>query len=108
MDATEKLILQSAASAAVLSSGDDFLLIPLEDGTLPQASVDFAKTRGYFYCGVLCVVNGQVEIEGPQECRPVLLRAAVPFAEYVVARNVPTDDSVDFLERLHRLDDPRG
>jgi hypothetical protein len=107
MDATEKLVSQSATSAAVLGSGDDFLLVPLEGGTLPVASVEIAKARGYFYCGVLCVVNGHVEIEGPQEFRPILLRAAVPFAEYVVAKK-RAGDAVDWLEKLHSLPDSRA
>lgn len=105
MDATEKLILQSTASAVVLGSGDKFVLIPLE-GTLPQASLDLAAARGYGYAGVIAVVNNQVEIEGPE--RELLLLAAVPFAEYVVAQTAAKDDSAEWLARLWSLEDPRA
>ena len=105
MDATEKLILQSTASAVVLGNGDQFLLVPV-DGALPQASLELAKTRGYGYAGVLCVVNGHVEIEGP--VRDLLLLAAVPFAEYVVAKRTTTGDSVAWCESLMRLEDTRN
>jgi hypothetical protein len=105
MDASEKLLLQSKVSAVVLGCRDQFVLVPL-DGLLPQASLDLAKARGYSYAGVVCVVNDQVEIEGPE--RELLLRAAVPFAEYVVAKRTATDDSVTWCESRRRLEDPRN
>jgi hypothetical protein len=108
LDTTEQLVWDSESSAAVLGSADGFLLILL-DGLLPHASLEFATVRGYFYCGVLCVVNGSMEIEGPEEieCRRLLLRAAVPFAEYIAAK-APKDDSAEWCANLWKLEDPRA
>jgi len=111
MDAQEKLAWDGELSAAVLGRGEDFTLVFL-DGPINEVATANATGRGFEYCGVLAVVDGQCHAM----CEPhpgavyPMLHASLAFAQQVAHKPKPeqSGDSVDWLRRLWNLPDTRS
>ena len=110
MDATDLLLLKATHASAVLANSEANLkLIPLPS-QLSQAETAALVKQGYCYCGVVMLADGKVEIafEDSVLCKVIVLRAAVQFAQDLMQREqAPSGDSVDWLQKLHALEDPR-
>jgi hypothetical protein len=112
MDAHEQLAWDSEAgvSVAVLGKGEDFVLISL-DGQIDEAATATALAKGFSYCGVLGIKNGQAAVKCEPDSNAVytMMHAALAFAAQVAERlrEKPKGDAVEWLESLYRLPDTR-
>jgi hypothetical protein len=110
MDAITELARADQATA-VLGKAGSFLLVPLyEPGPLPAPVLVEAARRGFHFSGVLAVRDDKPEAQ----CEPDLdstytcLQASLAFVVQVAHKiKRGHGDSVDWLERLYRLPDPR-
>lgn len=110
-DRYAKLIADAQISAAVLGnfSTREFVLIDLAPGPLP----DCLCGRGLVLVGVTGIVNGAPRTALAVELDDAALSAiAMAWAQYLAARIMPymrppTDDAIQFLERLYALEDTR-
>jgi hypothetical protein len=109
MDAQEQMVMDSEISVGVLGKGADFVLIPIEDGPIDEAATEDALSKGYVYCGVMGVKNGQpgVKCEPNPDAVFTMMHAALAFAQQVAEMLRPKGDELEFLERLYRLQDGR-
>ena len=112
MDAQEQLAWDGEAAVAVLGRGENFVLISL-DGPIDEAVTIDALSKGYRWCGVMGVINGQAAAKsepGPDAVY-TMMHAALAFAQRVAERLRPpkadVGDEVEWLERLYRLPDTR-
>ncbi len=110
MDATERLVVDSEMSTAVLGRGSEFILVDLSGET--DAAMEAARARGFSYCGCLAVVNGQATAQPEPDADAMLtmLYAGLAFAHLVADRLTPPQpksDSVEWLTRLYALPDTR-
>jgi hypothetical protein len=101
---------ESEISVAVLGKGGDFVLIRL-DGEIDASATDAALARGFSYCGVMGVKNGQASVrcEPNPDAAVTMLHAALAFGTQVAERlrPQPEGDGVEWLERLYQLPDTR-
>ncbi len=113
MDAMERLTWDADIAVGVLGRGGEFLLVPLtEPGKISEAVTDDARRRGFRFCGVVAVTNGQASAqwEPYPDAIHTMLHAALAFAQEVADRLKPKQaqgDAVDWLERLWSLPDTR-
>lgn len=112
MDAHEMIAGHAEISAGVLGNErGEFVLCPLdcEGDPLNEAHVQEARSKGFFYAGVLGYVNGAFgcKAEPGPVCGVVMLQASLAFAQFVASRLQPKDDSVSWCERLMQLPDTR-
>jgi hypothetical protein len=109
MDAQEQLVWDSEISMAVVGKGGDFVLIDL--GEVDDDVTKLALARGYAWCGVLGVKDGQpcANCEPNPDAALTMMHAALAFAQKVADRLRPPQkgDAVEWLESLYRLPDPR-
>jgi hypothetical protein len=105
MDAQETLVFNSTVTAAVLGRGEQFALVYLP---YSQAEAFQYGKEGFRYAGVVGLLNGKVEIvsEPDLEARILTLLAALRFAQDLIP-SAANDDSVEWLTKLHALEDPR-
>lgn len=113
LDAQEQLVWDSEVCAAVVGKAGEFLLIRLdENGEGDELLMEAAARKGWAYCGVLGVKDGQAGAK----CQPgadaiyTMMHAALAFAQEmaVAGRLRPKDDSARWLEELYRLPDTRA
>jgi hypothetical protein len=110
LDEQEQLVCDAEISCAVIGKGGDFVLIRLDENSEgDQALTEEAAKKGYAFCGVLGVKDGQAGAKCQPEPDAVytMMCAALTFAQYVAAQLKPKDDSAAWCERLHILQDPR-
>lgn len=112
LDAQEQLVWDSEVSVAVLGKGKgrDFVLVPLKDAELDATELVETRSRGFFFCGVLGIRDGQPSAEcSDLDAAFVMMHAALAFAQEMAGagRLRPKDDSAAWCERLHALEDPR-
>ncbi len=110
MDAEQQMVFDGECPAAVLGRGEEFILIFL-DGPINDAATAEAAAKGFAYCGVMAVSNGQCcakfDPTNP-EGLDVMMRAAWDFAERVAGKIKRQRSSTDWLERLWNLPDTRN
>jgi len=110
MDAHEQLVFGGEISVAVLGRGADFVLIELQ-GEIDEDATDAAREKGYTYCGVLGVKDGQAgaKCEPHPDCIYTMMLAGLAFAQLVAdkLRAKPKGDGVEWLTALFALEDPR-
>jgi len=111
-DAIQKLAWDSETAVAVLANDNDVELVDLNQPASPARLRPLAR-RGLQFYGCLALVDGKVrvEIEGgllTVDALRVMTQAAATFAARRVAPKDDGGDGADWLERLHRLPDPRG
>jgi hypothetical protein len=108
MDTVEKMAFDSELCAAVLGKGPEFMLIFL-DLPLDGSVTAMAHEKGYAYCGILAVINGEAMVE----CEPnpaavfTVLKASLKFAQKVADKLWAKNRDTDWLERLYALPDTR-
>jgi hypothetical protein len=111
MDAQEQLSRDSEISVAVLGKAKEFVLIRI-DGPIDEAARATAVERGFAYCGVMGVKDGQAGVicEPFSDAAYTMMHAAIAFGAQVAERlrEKPKGDSVEWLERLWQLPDPRA
>lgn len=109
MCADERLVSESEVSFAVLGKGRDFVLVALHTDTAEDATqMAEARSRGFFYCGVLGMRDGQPSAEcSASDAAFTMMHAALAFAQEMAGQLRPKDDSVQWLTRLWELPDPR-
>jgi len=108
MDATERLVYDSEVSAAVLGKGDCFVLINSDNGSV--AATEAARAEGFYFCGVVGLKSGRVELEiasPDRETVRIMGFALREFADMCSANLVPESDFTNWMTRLHALVDPR-
>jgi hypothetical protein len=109
LDAQEQLVCDSEVSVAVLGKGRNFVLVPLQDRELDATELVETQSRGFFFCGVLGIKDGQPSAEcSDPDAAIVMMHAALAFAQEMAGRLRPKDDSAAWCERLHALQDPRN
>jgi hypothetical protein len=110
MDAHETLVFDSEISVAVMGRGGEFVLIRL-DGGIDEAATEDAARKGYAYCGVLGVKDGQAgaKCEPNPDAIYTCLLASLAFAQLVADRlkQKPKGDGAEWLARLFELPDTR-
>ena len=112
MDAQEQLVWDGQFSAAVLGKGSDFALISLEDEErIDGPALQEAIAKGFRYCGVMAVVNGQAAARCEPDPDSVLtmMHAAFAFAR-IAAEHIKTATaakSAAWLQQLFELPDSR-
>jgi hypothetical protein len=117
MDAVEQLVFESDIAVGVLGNAGEFILVPVL-GIEPDNDTDTAKeqaiARGWHYCGVLAIKDGVPKADCEPDPDSILccLLASLAFARLVCDRLKPlptsaAGDAVDFLTRLHELQDTR-
>jgi hypothetical protein len=104
------MVMESEVSAAVLGKAGEFILVDLGGET--DAAMESAHARGFSYCGVFAVVNGQATARSEPDADATLtmLYAGLAFAHLVADRLTPPqpkDDFTQFAERLWSLEDLR-
>jgi hypothetical protein len=112
MDATEQLAFESEICCGVLGNGRDFVLIHLgTQGGMDQKAVEEAIAKGFVYCGILGVKDGQagVQCEPDPGCIHTMMYAALGFARIVAdrLREQPKGDGAEWLGRLYQMPDTR-
>jgi hypothetical protein len=115
MDATEQLVSESEICAAVLGNGYESVLIPLDEpGALPEASIQLAKERGYFFAGVMGYHDGHtvLKCELTRAAADTMKSAAPAFAKYVAEKlsldgAIAPERWVEHMRRLWELPDTR-
>lgn len=113
-DEQERFALRSDFSCAVLGRGEEYVLIPLDDGPIDEAATMDAARKGFWYCGVMGVINGvaAARCNPDLECQRVMMAAAFGFAlkyaEHIRQKPNGDGDEVAWLEQLMRLEDARG
>lgn len=80
----------------------DYVFLPLAE-SLTEETMRTGQSRGWEFLGVAGIVNGvlKVALEEPLD------EAATAALALAFFHSTPKDDSVDWLERLYRLEDPR-
>ena len=68
MDAEQQMVFDGECPAAVLGRGEEFILIFL-DGPINDAATAEAAAKGFAYCGVMAVSNGQCCAKLTQQTR---------------------------------------
>jgi hypothetical protein len=108
MDASEQIAWSSELAWAVLGKGAEFVLIDLT-GPIDDATTATALAKGFTYCGVMGVKDGQagVKCEPTLDAAVTMTHAALAFAAQMAGRTEPKGDSLEWLERLYMLPDPR-
>jgi hypothetical protein len=111
MDAQEQLVFGGEISVAVLGKGADFVLIELQ-GEIDEDATEDAREKGYTYCGVLGVKDGQAgaKCEPHPDAVYTMLHAGLAFAQLVADRlkPPPKGDGVEWLTALFALEDSRN
>ena len=111
MDHAEQMVMESEVSAAVLGRAGEFMLVDLGGET--DTAMEAARARGFTYCGVFAVVNGQATArpEPDADAALTMLYAGLAFAHLRQADRLtpppPKSDSVEWLTRLYALPDTR-
>ena len=108
LDSQERLVWNSDFAVGVLGSGEQFVLIPLKGGD--ASTVDALKQdafgKGYGYCGVLAVVDGEAQAKCEPDLSAVytMMYAGLAFAHLVTdrIRQNRADDFVRFAAGLYR------
>lgn len=111
LDPQQQLVWDSEISAVVLGKGEQYFLIPLHFNEHAQAvTLSIARERGYAYCGVMGFKDGQCAVKCEPGMELTMCAAAFGFALLHVAPKLSaaqTDDSLDWLTKLHALKDER-
>ncbi len=112
MDALEKLVWDADDAVGVLGRGEDYVLVPLDgQGPIPQEAIDDANRRGFRFCGVLAIMNGQAaaKCEADPDAVGVMMLAAIGFAQQAAEKlkAKPKDEGAEWLRRLWELPDTR-
>ena len=112
MDATENITRNATSAAIVLTRGEELCLIELS-GKPDAVSQSMALLRaGFTHQGFVGLVAGIVKTApcSPLDCECMFAmgRAAKTFAMLFSAPVDVEGDSVDWLTKLHALEDPRG
>jgi len=112
MDQHEQLISESQIAYSVLGRGEEFILVNLAE------DIEYAKAEAvakhYAWCGTLTVSNGRLccalcdSSKNPGALYTMMF-AGLKFAHMVADRLVDQakGDSVEWLQKLHRLPDTR-
>jgi len=109
IDAVERLVCESEVSVAVLGKGREFVLVSPKDSEPDAGELAEARSRGFFFCGVLGIKDGQPSAEcSCLDAAFVMMHAALAFSQEMLGRLRPKDDSAAWCERLHALEDPRN
>ncbi len=111
MDESEQVVFDSEFSCGVLGRAGEFVLVPLNEGPVEDAMAA-ARERGFAYCGILAVLDGQAGAK----CAPnpdavfTMLMAALSFARLAADRLRPKSegDGVEWLTALLSLPDTRN
>ena len=112
-DEQEQLALRSDFACAVVGKGAEYVFFPLDNRPVDQAALEDAIRRGYFYAGVMGVINGVAAAKsaGSLESLEVMTAAAFGFAlkyaEHIRQKPNGDGDAVAWLEQLMRLEDTR-
>ena len=115
MNAQELLVSKGSFAVAVIGRGEDFRLIHLDgdvDAAIAEARAEgYGKDNGHFFAGVFAVVNGQAiaNCEPGLNAHRVMLAAVFEYARQVTDRlkQQHAGDAVEWLNRLHSIEDPR-
>jgi hypothetical protein len=109
-DLMAQFVSRSTTTCAVLGKGSEFILCYLDaQQVLSDVDRELANARGYRFCGLVGLQNGRVEIavEPFPEAQVLVLIAALRFAENLRVPKTAHDDSLKWLEDLHKLEDDR-
>jgi hypothetical protein len=112
MELDEQIVLDAQISAAILGNLDKRIFV-LVDLLAPEPIPDCLYGHGFGYIGVTGVVNGVSRAAFAVEIDDAAVSAiAAHWVQYLAARIMPymqppAGDSVQFLERLHALQDTR-
>jgi hypothetical protein len=113
MNSQELLACESDFCCGVLGRGDEFLLVDVAS-PLDDVTAKIASEKGFFYCGCLGVVRGEMGAMCAScldvDCMRIMLRASARFAVLVWEWQGPQSkgDDVVWLDALFRLSDKRG
>lgn len=111
MDAIAQLVWDSQISVAVLGRGNDFILIPLNETGVPMSEtlLATARDRDFVFAGVFGFINGEAKCKSESlDALPTMCAAIPAFVEFLRERLAPKSDAVDWLTKLHALEDPRA
>ena len=115
LNAHQQIAWDCEVSAVVLGKGEEHVLIPTSrDGVDEHAqavTLQIAKQRGYEYCGVMGYGKNGECLAQSEPTNPgavyTMMFAAFTFARLFIAPKLK-GDSVDWLERIFQLPDPRA
>jgi hypothetical protein len=102
----------------VLGRGAEYVFIPLDEKEAHAKRIELSVARGMCFCGLMAynprTKESAAKCEPDPECIATMMYAAPGFAEFVrdrlaktKAEQSPRGDSVEWLESLMRLEDPR-
>jgi hypothetical protein len=109
MDAHEQLAFDSEICMGVLGRGGDFVLVRL--APIDEEATAAALAKGFVYCGVLGVKDGQAKCEPHPDAVYTMMLAGLEFARLVAERlrpeAQPKGDGVAWIASLYQLPDTR-
>ena len=110
MDAHQQLAYESEIAYAVLGRSGSFTLVKLSGEIEPDVSAE-ALTKGYAYCGMVGVRNGQAiaQCESDADSLLTMVHAGVAATQLLAEHLIrPKEaDAVGWLESLYCLADTR-